>query len=57
MDWVLAMLIGLLYGSGLFLMMRRNVGSAGDRVRLVKSWSQFAYIYCRRIWSWCSADS
>ena len=25
MDWVLAMLIGLLYGSGLFLMMRRTL--------------------------------
>lgn len=25
MDWVLALLIGLLYGSGLFLMMRRTL--------------------------------
>ena len=25
MDWVLSMLIGLLYGSGLFLMMRRTL--------------------------------
>ena len=51
MDWVLATLIGLLYGSGLFLMMRRTLIQLIIGLGLLSHGANLLIFYCRGVWA------